>query len=450
MPTPVSDESLATMALPPSPAPEAAPELEAEEAQVPPETRTPAKLKEAPRIEEPAHPYRNMAGVLSRLASWVYSDAETMASHLPGRLRLHEFFSVRNPAMQIVSTGALVVDRAKRTAVICFRGTEPKNITNWLTDMNMHLVPFDPERPGVGGRVHEGFLLNTAAILHDIVPVLHNLTEDARQEPPAPRSPAVERLRLRAQGLLPAVTVDDGDDDLGSAYDADSDTEAEAEAEAELEDEGDEGDAGGSEQGDEGDDDEPEEAAPAPAPEPWRLYITGHSLGAAMAVVAGALIVHSNPAFVELPLQSGTNARCRLAGVYTFGQPAVGDRDFVEHFQDRFTLHRYVFGADPIPRLPPAWSGYKHFKHEKVYFAQDRGELWAEATSPPLRLSLLRILVEMPLSFFLRRLPLRLTNSLTRSWMASAGDHSPARYVEASGCNVVVPLETLPAFVPGP
>ena len=49
-----------------------------------------------------------------------------------------------------------------------------------------------------------------------------------------------------------------------------------------------------------------------------RLFLTGHSLGGALAVLAGAV------------LQFETNRS--VTGVYTYGQPRVGDPDFSAAF----------------------------------------------------------------------------------------------------------------------
>jgi pimeloyl-ACP methyl ester carboxylesterase len=63
------------------------------------------------------------------------------------------------------------------------------------------------------------------------------------------------------------------------------------------------------------------------------LYITGHSLGGALAVVASRYLVHP-----------------KSAATYTFGGPRVADEAFFAAF--RIPVYRVVNGADVVARLP--------------------------------------------------------------------------------------------------
>ena len=65
------------------------------------------------------------------------------------------------------------------------------------------------------------------------------------------------------------------------------------------------------------------------------LYITGHSLGGALAVVA-TWFQNSD----------------RLAACYTFGAPRVGDNELIDKFKT--PIYRIVNGPDPVTLLPPA------------------------------------------------------------------------------------------------
>jgi triacylglycerol lipase len=77
------------------------------------------------------------------------------------------------------------------------------------------------------------------------------------------------------------------------------------------------------------------------------LFITGHSLGGALATLAAAKL----QAF-GYPVQ----------GLYTFGSPRVGDREFYAHFSQVFptTAFRFVNNNDIVTRIPPRSFGYKH------------------------------------------------------------------------------------------
>jgi triacylglycerol lipase len=84
------------------------------------------------------------------------------------------------------------------------------------------------------------------------------------------------------------------------------------------------------------------------------LWITGHSLGAALAVLAAERAVRE--------------ANFVVNGVYTFGCPCVGDGGFKDHYTaqglyDR--TYRFVNDLDVVRRLPPG-SEYQHVGQLKL------------------------------------------------------------------------------------
>lgn len=90
------------------------------------------------------------------------------------------------------------------------------------------------------------------------------------------------------------------------------------------------------------------------------LYITGHSLGGAMAVLfALGLTGHEEHRIL----------RDKLRGVYTFGQPLVAAFPAPEIAANAGSkLFRHVLGRDIIPSLPPSvWGTLQHFGHEFHY-----------------------------------------------------------------------------------
>lgn len=65
------------------------------------------------------------------------------------------------------------------------------------------------------------------------------------------------------------------------------------------------------------------------------LFITGHSLGGALATVATKLLTHTGG----------------IAACYTFGSPRVGNDDWVNNIKT--PIHRIVNAADSVTMLPP-------------------------------------------------------------------------------------------------
>lgn len=85
------------------------------------------------------------------------------------------------------------------------------------------------------------------------------------------------------------------------------------------------------------------------------LYITGHSLGGAMAVLAGRRLMDEQ--------KEGWFKELSLRGVYTYGQPMVGNDTF-RRACEQLPLFRHVYENDVVPRLPPTGMGtgdYVHF-----------------------------------------------------------------------------------------
>lgn len=76
-----------------------------------------------------------------------------------------------------------------------------------------------------------------------------------------------------------------------------------------------------------------------------KIYATGHSLGGAFAVLA-------TPDIKE--------AFGSITGLYTFGQPRVGNAQFAAWFPSVTATIRVVHYADIVPHIPPAANGFAH------------------------------------------------------------------------------------------
>ena len=82
---------------------------------------------------------------------------------------------------------------------------------------------------------------------------------------------------------------------------------------------------------------------------PRKLWITGHSLGGALATLMGAKLVLAN-----LPVE----------GIYTYGQPQVGNRTFVRRYNQELgqRTYRVVNHLDAV-----AYLLRTQFKHVDTY-----------------------------------------------------------------------------------
>ena len=143
------------------------------------------------------------------------------------------------------------------------------------------------------------------------------------------------------------------------------------------------------------------------------LYVTGHSLGGAMAVL------------FSLSVAGNTEERAltdKLRAVYTFGQPmATGDPlpEVVRAVAQK--VFRHVIARDPVPALPPlAWGHFAHFGHE---FRFVNGE-WKASVKPVVQLEGIS---EIPRSLLALFAPAKRRNASPYSMT----EHGPHQYISA-------------------
>ncbi|KNC79129.1 hypothetical protein SARC_08465 [Sphaeroforma arctica JP610] len=111
------------------------------------------------------------------------------------------------------------------------------------------------------------------------------------------------------------------------------------------------------------------------APDALHIFVTGHSLGAALCTLCAWELSHAfDPSELDMT-------------VYTFGSPRVGNANFVYHYNKRLPhTHRIVTDGDPVTSLPkfraPSFLNvtYKHVG--KCYVLAEMGDLIVDPNFP--------------------------------------------------------------------
>jgi Lipase (class 3) len=306
----------------------------------------PDRLLKAVDLPDPA-----VAHVLGTCAGYAYANQDTVAMMMT-RLGLEEnrclMIAETVDAMFICSTAFLVQSRCGRALILCYRGTEPVNAINWLTDadVNPQLLSFSfPNRP-VPAEIHGGFYRNVRATRYAVVAAL--------------------------QRALNGQSIVEGGEPPPHALEG--------------------------------------------------FYLTGHSLGGAMAALMGVMLLTEEP-YRELGR--------KLKGIYTYGQPMVGNAALARACQDDAEIGRrfvrYVFAHDIVPELPPAASGdFVHFGSEYHLDLNSQGEA-KPAAKPLTQLTHLADLLAAPFGFIAHQLK-SLRNFPVQH---SLYDHGPQNYVAA-------------------
>ena len=101
------------------------------------------------------------------------------------------------------------------------------------------------------------------------------------------------------------------------------------------------------------------------------LYLTGHSLGGALATIAACELL------AEFP----------ITGIYTFGQPRVGDAVTAAFIRYHYPTgyHRFVFDDDIVPRVPPGYTHVGRLYHFDAngFVQRSASDTGGEATEQP-------------------------------------------------------------------
>ncbi|WP_437629989.1 lipase family protein [Sorangium sp. So ce854] len=307
---------------------------------------------------------RGIAGIMATVSSWSYSDVTTFAEVMSrtgfgGGNAVS--VNLQNDALLVGTTAFLLQSKDRRVVVLSFRGTEPRSLINWLANINAKVEPFHAL-----GYVHGGFYRPLLALWHTLMPLL----EDAMSgvplcdmgertmhkydcHPPSPGTPTHVGIPGPGGGGPPGAVGEPAEPAPRVPGKPDPGGE-ERGAPALRFSKGGAGGPGGAPAG--GDADEPV------------LFITGHSLGGALATLAATRI------YAESSLHE--KYWKRLRGIYTFGQPMVGTQEFAKRFEGVLgqMLYRHIYKNDVVPRMPPRTAGdFRHIGEE--YRSTDEG--WA-------------------------------------------------------------------------
>jgi hypothetical protein len=255
------------------------------------------------------------AEVCCAASAWAYSDLTTFASIMCRRRLYGEFLSINvtNEPAFVKTTAFLFVSESKQLAILAFRGTEPLNIISCLAAINTKLVPQD------AGRVHDGFLTAGLPVLWILRQLLLSwASETSPKNLESSLWELVDELCVPGEVIQRALGPRPSKQDQSEQFGPDL------------------------------------PGAPKPA-----LYICGHSVGGALAGMAGAVALD--------PLLKPV--REKLRSIYAFGAPMFADTTYADLLEkelgERVFLHRY--GKDMIPLLPGRHRGdYKHFGREYV------------------------------------------------------------------------------------
>jgi predicted lipase len=208
-------------------------------------------------------PDPTVAHVLATAAGYAYSEAATVAM-IMARMGLDENHCLKVgqyvDAMFIASTAFLVQSKDGSVVILAYRGTQPTNLISWLTDADVYpdKIAFPFAGTDKTFAIHAGFYRNVRSTRFEVVAALKRAMEGRSVLDDGRANSAVDPLPDGGAMASPMTT----------------------------------------------------------------LYVTGHSLGGAMAAIMSVMLA-VEPEYIE---SFGDVFRA----AYTYGQPMVGAPDFAD------------------------------------------------------------------------------------------------------------------------
>ncbi|WP_437300715.1 lipase family protein [Sorangium sp. So ce426] len=284
-----------------------------------------------------------------------------------------------NPALLVDTTAHVVQSKNKNLVILAFGGTDYRNIVHMMADVSTRMDQFSTT-----GQVHGGFYRSALVAWPTLKQLLHfaldgsSLCEAAASERDKTLKDLCGTLAPRCDNA-PAADRHAGDD----------------------------------------------EPAPPGAEEESKpgLYITGHSLGGALAVITAALIYHDPEA---KPIWD------KLRAIYTYGQPRAVHRDFAAQLEKPIgsKVFRHVYKRDIVPSLPPWSTG--SFSHIGTEFHSTEGGWLLQRNTVNQAFSVSASLLFGLVSPILDQLGGLPWLRWVFSPFSSLGDHSPINYLRTS------------------
>ncbi|EFJ05964.1 hypothetical protein SELMODRAFT_186412 [Selaginella moellendorffii] len=233
-----------------------------------------------------------MADVCMMASKLAYENSKIIRKIITNEWKMHvvDIYECINKNEPTNPTQVLIfMDRAvdAQAVFVVFRGTMPFNASDWSTDFDFSWYLL----PGIG-RVHVGFLEALSLVdRHDMDSFTRMKDNVAKTR--ASGNATSSSKHTPASGLIEALKV------LLRAH------------------------------------------------RNAKVYVTGHSLGGALATVFTTILFHNKENTIT----------GKLGALYTFGQPRVGDKEFAATMTSKLNgadnrFFRVVYSADLIPRVP--------------------------------------------------------------------------------------------------